>query len=241
MADMSYVTSNKLTEESDKKKHGNRKKVLMVGFVISISLFFVHIIFFVIALFFTFIIWFFQTGDEILQAGAEGEDKAIRILSQLPDEFTLLNQVNIPNAGSKFGFNEADIVILGPNAVFIIEVKHNNGHIYANVNDAEWNVEKIGRRGSMYTKKMRNPIAQVKKLVWLLSEEMKRTKSSGWIQGVVLFTHEDAIITIDQDSKVPVLNVDNIVEYIQDCNVSQAKSNHSRVTDCVKSLKASSV
>lgn len=35
--------------------------------------------------------------DVILRAGAEGEDIALDMLKQLPEEYTIFNQVNIPN------------------------------------------------------------------------------------------------------------------------------------------------
>ncbi|MFV9689811.1 MAG: hypothetical protein ACNY01_02455 [Desulfobacteria bacterium] len=35
--------------------------------------------------------------DVILRAGAEGEDIALDMLKQLPEKYTIFNQVNIPN------------------------------------------------------------------------------------------------------------------------------------------------
>lgn len=241
MADMSYVTSNKLTDESNQLQRNKRLKILAIGAAMTLALLFIHVTIAMIVMFGTFIAWVMQQGDDILKAGAAGEDKAIRVLSQLPDGFTVFNQVNIPNACSKVGFNEADIIVSGPNTVFVIEVKHNNGHIHANIDDDEWHVEKTSRKGSIYSKTMRNPIAQVKRLVWLLSEEMTRTKSRGWIQGIVCFTNEDANIVLDKASKIPVVSIADLVTYIKECDASQAKANHPRVARCIESLKTASV
>lgn len=101
----------------------------------------------------------------------------IERLSQLPDTFTVYNQVYIPNVKSRTGFNEADVIVVGPNAVFVIEVKHNSGSITGADSDREWQIKKASRGGIVYGKTMRNPISQVKRLVWLLAGELKAKHS----------------------------------------------------------------
>lgn len=124
--------------------------------------------------------WFTSNGDEILNAGAEGEDLTIKEIDRLPNSFAVFNQVNVPNVKSRTGYNEADIVVVSDEAVFIIEVKHNNGSISGEIDDKEWAVKKVGRGGTEYGKTMRNPISQVKKLVWLLSEQFKQENNRVW-------------------------------------------------------------
>jgi hypothetical protein len=78
------------------------------------------------------IIWFtiYQSvkkgGSAIMLAGAAGEDLALAHLSRLPDEYTVFNQICLPDSRSRTGYREADFVVVGPNGVFIIENKCNH-------------------------------------------------------------------------------------------------------------------
>lgn len=125
-----------------------------------------------------------------------------------------MNQVNLPNPRSSTGVNEADFIVIGPEAIFLIEVKHNNGTIHGNEQDREWLVEKVGRAGGEYTKTMRNPIGQAKKLVWLLGEYLKAKGAKPWIQGVVVFTHPTVQLELVNSATVPVLTSPALVNYL---------------------------
>lgn len=214
MANVDYVTENKLTVEADNQRDSNRKTILFLGIGFAVAGFFIHFFVSLVVLLITMVIFASQNGDDIARAGALGEDIALLILEKLPDAYTIFNQVDIPNSQSRTGVNEADLVVHGPSGVFVIEVKHNNSHIEGSESDREWEIHKIGRGGTAYSKTMRNPIKQVKKLVWLLGEELKKTKSKPWIQGMVLFTNESADLSIQGETSVPVLRNDQIISYI---------------------------
>lgn len=233
MANMEYVTENKLTKEADQQKSLNQNTILIMGGVIAIIALFIHFYATIFVALATLVMWASQNGSEIIRAGAAGEDIAVEILQQLPDSYTIYNQVDIPNEKSKTGFNEADLIVVGPNSIFVIEVKHNNGSIVGTDGDREWTVNKVGRGGGEYSKSMRNPISQVKKAVWLLSEDMKKKKSRAWIQGVVLFSNDAVEITISGTSNIPVLRNDEIVEYILSY---QSKSNISSLDKAAKDI-----
>jgi hypothetical protein len=237
MANMEYVTDNKLTAEADQQKNASRKTIMILGMAIAVGALFIHIYASLFVLFLTLIAWASQNGSETLRSGAIGEDIALKILSGLPRTFTIYNQVDIPNAKSKTGFNEADLIVVGPNAVFIIEVKHNNSQIVGSENDNEWTVKKVGRGGTAYSKTMRNPISQVKMLVWLLSEDMKKKKSRAWIQGVVLFSNNDAEVKISGTTSLPILRNNEIIDYIQSYETKSNISNISKVTQSIADLK----
>lgn len=77
----------------------------------------------------------------------------------------------------------------------------------------------------------------MKKLVWLLSEDMTRKNSRAWIQGVVLFSNNDAEVKISRAKSVPVLRNYEIIDYIQ---AYKSKSNISdiiKVTQGIAELK----
>lgn len=87
--------------------------------------------------FITLVAWASQYGSDTLRSGAVGEDIALKILSRLSETFTIYNQVDISNTESKIGFNKGDLIVVGPNAVFVIEVKHNNSQIVGSENEKE--------------------------------------------------------------------------------------------------------
>jgi len=182
--------------------------------------------------------WITQNGDDALRAGAVGEDETISVLSQLPDSYTIYNQVDLPNEKSRTGFNEADIIVSGPNVIFVIEVKHNNGAITGDVDAKEWHVRKVGRGGTPYSKTMRNPIAQVKKLVWLLSSDLKQRKQRAWVQGIVVFSNDDATLSVTSNNKIPVLELSKLNQYIATFDASSKMSNPRAIERRLCELKA---
>lgn len=237
MANMEYVTANKLTLEADDQKRSSRKKILIGGLLIFVGSLFVHVFLSLFILLFTLLAWAQQNGDEVLRVGAVGEDDAVRLLSNLPDTFTIFNQVNIPNSKSRTGYNEADIIVVGPEAIFIIEVKHNNGSIIGSEGEREWQVNKVGRGGTPYSKTMRSPIAQVKQLVWLLSEDMKKKNTRAWIQGVVLFSNNEANVTVSEPTSIPVLRNSQLIDYLVSYEAKSKNFDVNKVKHSIAGLK----
>lgn len=238
MANLDYVTSNKLTLEADEQKQASRKGVMIVGLMIAFGTLFIHPLASAVILVFTFLSWVSQNGSKTLRAGAVGEDITMNVLSHLPDAYTLYNQVDLPNEKSRTGFNEADIIVMGPDTVFVIEVKHNNGSISGAEIDREWHVQKVGRGGTPYSKTMRNPIAQVKKLVWLLSDGFKKKNSRAWVQGIVVFSNQEADVTVTRSGNVPVLGLPQLNQYILSYDSKSRMSNPETVSNHLSGLKA---
>lgn len=153
--------------------------------------------------------------NSTLMAGASGELLVLKELQGLPDTYHVFNQLDVPNAKSRTGVNEADLIVAGPNGIFVIEVKHNNGRVQGNAKEREWIVEKTGRAGGTYAKVMRNPIAQVKQLVWLLSKQLEtRGKRRPWIQGIVVFSNDAANFDITDDDGIPCLRLGDLRDYL---------------------------
>src|SRR5688572_15193158 len=104
--------------------------------------------------------WLSIAPDPALLAGARGELLTLEELKRLPSTYHVFNQVDIPNPRSRTGRNEADLVVTGPNGVFVIEVKHNGGRVSGGVSQRQWQVRKPARHGGDYRKMMRNPVLQ---------------------------------------------------------------------------------
>lgn len=154
MANTQHITENRLTAEANNA----RKNMLLYGTPVTIALCFA----------FPSISWWFLgvllilflNAGAVKRAGAKGEDATLAMLSTLPTSYTILNQVRVPNSKSRTGYTELDFVVMGPNGVFVIEVKNNNSRIVGAEDQTSWKVRKIGRKGTPYTATMRNPIKQ---------------------------------------------------------------------------------
>jgi len=77
MANMEYVTHNKLTIEANEQKRSSRKNILIGGVLLFFVSLFIHVFLGLIVLLFTLVAWVQQNGDEALRSGAAGEDNTI--------------------------------------------------------------------------------------------------------------------------------------------------------------------
>jgi len=84
--------------------------------------------------------------------GAVGEVKVKAILSFLPKEYKVINNVILPTPK---GTTQIDHVVLSPYAVFAIETKNYKGWIFGSENQRYWTQNIFGRKGQL-----RNPIYQ---------------------------------------------------------------------------------
>lgn len=237
MANTSHVTANRLTEESKGMQARSRKIVLMLSAPIVLGAFIFSVGLGCVAFVIAFVIWVSQRGNAIIESGAKGEDIALKHLKKLPDSFSIFNQVDIPSEKSRTGVVEADLVVCGPSAVFVIEVKHNNGMIECVENSHQWSVRKVGRGGTAYGKEMRNPVKQVKSQVWLLGEYLKHKKAKPWIQPVVLFTNSDVSLNYTDNLSVPVLTMSEIISYLESFKLDSARPVKAVTVEALAALK----
>lgn len=148
-----------------------------------------------------------------ISAGATGEELALEMLSKLPDNYSLYNQVHIPNPSSSTGFNEADLIVVGENGVFIIEVKYSSGEIVVS-DKPTWEVAKTVGDGNIFNKELRNPVQQARKLAGLLAGHFKNKGVELWVQNVALFTHPEGKLLQKTSINDPVLTLDEINAFI---------------------------
>ncbi len=221
MAITQFLTANVLLKRAKAPNVRHQFIVLLIGTLLSIACFvLINAWYSIIGLILTGLLSTLVPIDSDASAkylaGAAGEEYALSLLKQLPDSFTVFNQIHLPNRRSSMGTNEADLIVCGPNAIFIIEVKHNNGSVMCNERHRQWQVSKIGRKGTGYTTQMRNPILQVKLLTGLLSEYLKKNDIKPWIQGLVLFTHPTVNLTgLNIATSLPVIQPHQLLGYIQ--------------------------
>lgn len=155
------------------------------------------------------------TTAKIWRAGLKGQEKVEEVLSVLPDEYVLINNLSLP-----FKNCDIDHLLLGPNGIFLLETKHYKGDVSCIVDD--WEYQKIGKNGGLYKGYINNPSRQLKRNIWELKtffdKKSKRmfgvTPFPYWIQGMIVFTNEDTELTTKEET-VKILKIDQLLKHIQ--------------------------
>lgn len=141
--------------------------------------------------------------------GSWGEHKALsEIKDKLSDDYHIFVGVKVHEK------MESDLVITGPNGVFVVEIKNYKGKIEGGMDDKEWTLHKTGRNGGKYTKKMGNPLRQLRRNLYILSQYLKIQKTPAWLEGRVYFVNKNEWV----DGCVPdkcVANLDVLAHTIK--------------------------
>ena len=176
-------------------------------------------------------------GSTVMLAGAAGEDRVQAALSGLPAEYTLFNQIRLPDERSRTGFREADFVVVGNNGVFIIENKDYRGEIRGDATAANWELHKIGIGGTPYTKACRNPVRQVRVYVTLLSRLFAMRDIKARIIPLVSLSQNNSLAGISSP-RVPVVGVDELCGKIIAHKGILSADNRERVVVLLEELRA---
>lgn len=139
--------------------------------------------------------------------GAKGEIITNRLLSKLPDSYSIISDLEITDESGKT--SQIDTVILGNNGIFIVETKNMNGTIKGTSDDRELIQFKLSRNGNNYSKKFYNPIKQVRTHTYRLSKLLKDNGLNYNIKDSVFFANENAVVRIDNKSSTKVFNLAN--------------------------------
>lgn len=124
----------------------------------------------------------FESGHR--RAGRYGEKVATDLIrSVLHEDDRLFTNVNIEYNGKP---TELDNVIVNSYGVFIIEVKNYKGRLYGNIDDYEWEKYKDDGYGNTFEKKVKNPIKQVKRQVYILAKYLEYYGPRVWVEGYAL-------------------------------------------------------
>ena len=163
---------------------------------------------------------FCQKRYRILKSGLKGERATQKTLLKLPADYTILSNVSIKYEDK---VAEIDNLILSPRRIVIIETKNYKGILEGSVDDIDWKYTKTSAQGNNYTTTVKNPLKQVKRQTYILSQILKENNINCWIDGY-LFLH-NAKSYIDSDSIL--LNETSLTHKI----TSSGKDNALRVED----------
>lgn len=161
---------------------------------------------------------YFIKRGAIFRFGAKGENLGLTEALNLPEGYHVFTNVTISYQNYS---QETDLIIVGMKGVYIIEVKNHNGKIVGDAEASQWVQHKTGRGGGRYSKKMSNPVKQVKGQVYKLSKFLKENGINVWVEGVILFTNDGVHVNV-QNSSIPILfPAKRLSHYILTCKNRQ--------------------
>ncbi len=127
------------------------------------------------------------------RAGIRGEVRAAKIINKVlyADDHLLQNiEIEVDNRPA-----ELDSVVVNRYGVFIFEVKNYKGTLEGNEEDYEWQKYSTSEAGNTYIKTVKNPIKQVKREIYLLSEYLKRHGVRVWVKGYAMLMNNNSPVS----------------------------------------------
>ena len=153
------------------------------------------------------LIYFCQRPYQRLKSGIQGEARTQNVLENLPSNYTILSNIPIEYEGQR---SEIDNLILSNKGIVIVETKNYKGNIQGNEDDREWKITKTSGKGNHYQDSIKNPIKQVKRQTYILSQILKQNQIHCWIDGYV-FIHQ---VTCSVNSDVVFTHSGNLIQTI---------------------------
>ena len=139
---------------------------------------------------------FFINKSFALFSGKAGENRIIKELAKLPDDHVIFTNYFCSFQNKKC---EIDALVLAPQGIFVIESKNHNGTINGSLEEKNWLQEKTGRNGGEYTAKMRNPVKQVNRSIYILSGLLRCHNINFWLHGLICFTNPSVKLNVEDD------------------------------------------
>jgi hypothetical protein len=170
-------------------------------------------------------------AGEILKAGGVGEENALHILKKLPNTYIIFNQIDIPFYENSTRTQEIDFIIIGPTALFVVEVKNKSGKIHASETNRTWIAEKYGKK-----QRFANPLYQLERQLKLLAQFFTSYDIESEIFGLLLFINKKHQFKIPRNLKDVVFNNKSINNWIKKQNKGE-KIDRERITYLLENLK----
>jgi hypothetical protein len=165
----------------------------------------------------------------IKRAGAAGEAVLPQVLRSLPDTFTLLNGVPVPGSRA-----DIDHVLVGPNGIWAIEAKHHVGMVQC-VGDA-WGYARLRRGGVPQPGHIGNPSQQAQRAANALERYLQRRGVDQLVQPLVVFTHPQVELTIEQPT-VPIVRAGEAQQFISRSRRQIAATEVDRIVTVLRKLR----
>lgn len=144
---------------------------------------------------------------EIYRCGIEGETVTANIVRHLSDSYYAIQNVNVSYQGKS---SELDLVVVGPGGVFVVETKYLKGTVIGAYDRDQWELHKVGRGGTPYSKTFYSPVKQVGTHVFRLANFLRKKGENVWVDGIVCFSNSETEVCLQgSPDKIPVFSVHN--------------------------------
>lgn len=211
MANLRYIRPNRLRQEAKRQ----RLFLLAVGVPLTIASAWIHLLVFAIGAVTLAVLWDRQNRR---LRGADGEERALGLLqafpgslAYLPDTYVVFNQVRVPYSRRH---RELDLVVVGPNGIFVIEVKHYRGEVTGAESDRTWRQGQLVHDGdNICGRSLRNPVLQVQHAVRALRRYLGSHGITTWVEGMVVMTHPDCRLLVTTTG-TPVLTLPQLAAHV---------------------------
>ena len=167
------------------------------------------------ALIFIIVFFDFRKKYDILKAGVRGENSTLKILKKLPKDFTVITNPVIFNRGITM---ELDFLVIGKNAIFIVETKNHRGILSGKTSSAEWHKVKYGKKCKVYEKDISNPIKQSYRQCRRMEELFRDFDITATVYPVLYFVDSRTELKIVDDAQMNVAifnNEESMLDYIE--------------------------
>jgi len=135
--------------------------------------------------------------------GAVGERKVTKLLSNMPDDWYIFNDITVWRS-------QIDHIVICPKGVYTIETKNYQGTIYGNAKKREWvQVISYKRKARFY-----NPVKQALRHSVTLSKYLKGRGFNVWVDTIVVFANPDVELKV-YSPDVPVLRLSELEEFFE--------------------------
>jgi hypothetical protein len=153
--------------------------------------------------------------------GVTGEDTFRDTLSGIVDNDSVVFH-SVPTY-----WGDIDYLLVSPGGVYAFEIKHHSGHIC--YDRAGWTRTKISGGGVAYTGGIGNPSGQLtRNILWLKDYLNSEGIDSVWINGIVVFTHPSASLSIKGLKHVMAIRPHELEVSLKGCEIGTEKADQIR-------------
>ncbi|MHB8474609.1 MAG: nuclease-related domain-containing protein [Gammaproteobacteria bacterium] len=174
-----------------------------------------------------FITW--QRAGAMFRTGVDAEDVMLAVLSRLPDEYTVYNDLFLPmETGRGKTMLHVNYLVKGPQGITVVETRHEPGRFEGGVDDRLWVRVITDLDGTIERLETRNSTKLIKQQMWALRQYLHRYKSSSWVDGMLCFTNTNSQIAVEGDNGIPLVSHDDVLEQLVGMIVRRPKTQRMR-------------
>jgi hypothetical protein len=142
------------------------------------------------------------------------EDRALQLLAHLPMSYRIYNRVPLVDPWRSRGCTEADLLVYGPNGIFLVEVVPDAGHLSGSDMAPPWYEQFPGFRKISRGRFAPNPIRRARRKALLLERQLRHLGYPARVNPVLFFSAVAADISFVGQFSLPVFTGAHLDQWI---------------------------